>query len=104
MKNLIALCVMRPVAVIMAMSALLLAAVFSALNLPLDRLPSIETARLTVETAYPGLGAEDVRAIVTVPVEDALSPVKGLERIRSVSRDGASLITLDFRWGTDAGR
>ncbi|MDR2661882.1 MAG: efflux RND transporter permease subunit, partial [Treponema sp.] len=43
------------------------------------------------------------RQALTIPVEDALSSVKGLERIRSVSRDGASLSVLDFRWGVDSG-
>jgi multidrug efflux pump subunit AcrB len=47
------------------------------------------------------MGAEDVRTIITIPVEDAVSPVKGLERIKSVSRDGESIIMLDFRWGVN---
>jgi multidrug efflux pump subunit AcrB len=47
------------------------------------------------------MGAADVRSILTVPLEDALSSVKGLQRLRSLSRDGASVVVLDFRWGTD---
>jgi multidrug efflux pump subunit AcrB len=47
------------------------------------------------------MGAADVRSIVTIPLEDALSAVKGLQRLRSISRDGASVVVLDFRWGTD---
>jgi multidrug efflux pump subunit AcrB len=39
--------------------------------------------------------------MVTIPLEDGLSSIKGLERIRSVSRDNRSFISLDFRWGTD---
>jgi len=39
--------------------------------------------------------------MVTIPLEDCLSPIKGLERMRSVSRDNRSLISLDFRWGID---
>ncbi|MDR1238932.1 MAG: efflux RND transporter permease subunit [Treponema sp.] len=101
MKSLIGLCAGRPVMVIMMLAALLLGAVFSLSRLSLNRLPELRTPRVTVETIYPGMGAADVRSIVTIPLEDALSPVKGLERIRSVSRDGASAISLDFRWGTD---
>jgi multidrug efflux pump subunit AcrB len=52
-----------------------------------------------VETNYYGMSAADIRHIVTVPLEDALSAVKGLEGIRSVSRDGSSILVLDFRWG-----
>jgi multidrug efflux pump subunit AcrB len=101
MKNLIRFCVNRPVTVIMAMAALVLGGGFSLSVLPLDRLPDFSYPRVTVETLYPGMGAADVRSIVTIPLEDALSAVKGLRRLRSVSRDGASVAVLEFRWGTD---
>jgi len=103
MKDLIDWCVRRPVSVIMALTALLLGGVFSFSILPLQKLPEFPFPRVTVETLYPGLGAEDIRSLITIPVEDALSSVKGLERMRSVSRDGASLTVLDFRWGVDSG-
>jgi multidrug efflux pump subunit AcrB len=101
MKDFITLCVKRPVTVIMSLAAVIFGGIFSAMNLPLDRLPEIIYPRLSIETKYPGMGAEDIRTIITIPVEDAVSPVKGLERIRSVSRDGESIITLDFRWGVN---
>jgi multidrug efflux pump subunit AcrB len=100
-KDLIRFCVSRPVMMIMALGALLLAGGFSLSVLPLDRLPEISYPRVTVETIYSGMGALDVRSIVTIPVEDALSSVKGLQRMRSISRDGASVVVLDFRWGLD---
>ncbi|MDR0878232.1 MAG: efflux RND transporter permease subunit [Treponema sp.] len=101
MKKLISLCAGRPVTVIMVLSALITGAIFSLSVLKLDQLPEMQVPRVTVETVYPGMSAPDVRSIITIPVEDALSPVKGLERMRSISRDGSSLVTLDFRWGTD---
>jgi multidrug efflux pump subunit AcrB len=101
MKNLISFCIGRPVTVIMIMAALFMGAFISISVLPLDRLPELSSPGVTVETLYPGMGALDIRSIVTIPLEDALSPVKGLESLRSVSRDGASVISLDFRWGLD---
>ncbi|MDL2230108.1 efflux RND transporter permease subunit [Treponema sp. OttesenSCG-928-L16] len=101
MNSIIQLCVKRPVTVIMVILAVLLAGGFAITRLPLDKLPEISYPRITVETMYPGMGATDVRSIITIPIEDALSSVKGLERMRSVSRDGASVIVLDFRWGLD---
>jgi multidrug efflux pump subunit AcrB len=99
MKSLVVFFVKRPVTVIMGMAALVLGALFCFSFLSLDKLPEISIPQVMVETVYPGMGAEEIRSLVTIPLEDALSSVKGLERIRSVSRDGASLITLDFRWG-----
>jgi len=101
MKGIITLFVKRPVTVIMILAALIFAAVFSLFTLPVNRLPSFSTPRVTVETLYQGMAANEVRSMVTIPLEDGLSPIKGLERIRSVSRDNRSLISLDFRWGTD---
>ena len=101
MKGLINIFIRRPVTVIMILAAQIIAAVFTIFTMPVNRLPEISVPRVTVETIYPGLAAEDIRTLVTIPLEDSLSPIKGIERIRSVSRDSRSLISLDFRWGVD---
>ncbi len=101
MKELITLCARRPVTVIMMLAALGIAAIFSVTRMPLVRLPEMSVPSVMVETAYPGMAASDIRSLVTIPVEDALSPVKGIQSIRSISRDGVSLISLNFRWGSD---
>jgi len=101
MNGLINLFVRRPVTVIMILAALIIAAVFSIFTLPVNRLPDFSVPRVTVETVYPGMAANEIRTLVTIPLEDGLSPIKGLEKMRSVSRDNRSLISMDFRWGTD---
>jgi len=101
MRGLINLFVRRHVTVIMILAAVIIAAVFSLLSLPVNRLPEFSIPRVTVETLYPGMAADEIRSMVTIPLEDGLSPIKGLERIRSVSRDNRSFISMDFRWGTD---
>jgi multidrug efflux pump subunit AcrB len=101
MKGIINLFVRRPVTVIMLLTALIITAIFSIFTLPVNRLPEFSIPRVTVETIYPGMAANEIRSLVTIPLEDSLSPIKGLERIRSISRDNRSLISLDFRWGTD---
>ena len=101
MKGLIDFFIRRPVTVIMILTAQIIAAVFSVFSLPVNRLPDFPVPRVTVETLYPGMAANEIRSFVTIPLEDGLSPVKGLEKMRSVSRDNSSLISLDFRWGTD---
>ncbi len=101
MRGLINLFVRRPVTVIMILAAQIIAAVFSLFTLPVNRLPEFSVPRVTVETVYPGMAANEIRTLVTIPLEDGLSPVKGLEKMRSVSRYSRSLISMDFRWGTD---
>jgi len=101
MRGLIILFTRRPITVIMILAALIIAAIFSLFSLPVNRLPEFSVPRVTVETLYPGMAANEIRSMVTIPLEDGLSAIKGLERIRSISRDNRSVISLDFRWGTD---
>ena len=101
MRGLINLFVRRPVTVIMILAAQIIAAIFCLFSLPVNRLPDFSVPRVTVETIYPGMAANEIRTLVTIPLEDGLSPIKGLEKIRSISRDNRSLISMDFRWGTD---
>jgi len=101
MKSIINLFIRRPVTVVMILTALIMAAVFSIFTIPVNRLPDFSVPRLTVETMYSGMAANEIRNMVTIPLEDSLSPVKGLEKIQSISNDNRSIISLDFRWGTD---
>jgi len=101
MNGLINLFVRRHVTVIMILTAVIIAAIFSLLHLPVNKLPELSVPRVTVETIYHGMAANEIRSMVTIPLEDGISPIKGLEKIQSVSRDNYSFISLDFRWGTD---
>jgi len=101
MKGLINFFIRRHVSVIMIIAAVFIAAVFSLINIPINKLPELSVPRVTVETQYPGMAAEEIRSMVTIPLEDGLSAIKGLEKMRSISRDNRSFISLDFRWGTD---
>jgi len=100
MKQLIYICIRRPVAVTMGLAALLLAGILALMGIPVDLLPEIQVPRVQISAQYTGLAARDIRTVLTIPLEDALASVRSLQRIRSVSRDGESLIVLDFVWGT----
>jgi Cation/multidrug efflux pump len=101
MNGLINFFIRRPVTVVMILAAIISAAVFSLFSMPVNRLPDFSVPRVMVETVYSGMAADEIRSFVTIPLEDGLSPIKGLEKMRSVSRDNRSIINLDFRWGTD---
>ncbi|MDF1569348.1 MAG: efflux RND transporter permease subunit, partial [Spirochaetaceae bacterium] len=90
----------RPVATFIAFLALAGAGILAAFRTPLDFLPRMEVPQITVATSFPGLPAADIRELVSIPLEDALSGLGGLKRIRSYSRDGSSLIQLTLDWGS----
>ena len=95
------LSVRRPVAVAMLTLAAVFLGLISFVRLPIDLLPSIEYPRLVIYTRYPDVGPTEVERFVTEPIEQAVGRVPGVERVESVSRDGMSLVTLRFSWGTD---
>ena len=76
---------------------------FALLQLPVNRLPEVELPVIAVVTTYTGASPEDVETLLTEPVERAVSGVAGVETVTSTSRQGASLVLIQFTWGTDMG-
>jgi CzcA family heavy metal efflux pump len=66
-----------------------------------DVFPEFAPTRVEVQTACLGLSAEEVEELVSVPLEDALNGVAGVETVRSESVAQLSNITLLFKRGTD---
>ncbi len=91
----------RPVSVIMLYIGVMVIGIISGLSIPEEYVPDIAVPELVVSTVYPSGSPEDVRLLVTMPLEDALSSLNGLKSIKSVSRSGVSTIRLEFQWGTD---
>lgn len=49
---------------------------------------------VTIQTIYPGASAADVELNVTIPIEEALEEVPGIEEMVSESSEGMSSITV----------
>jgi hydrophobic/amphiphilic exporter-1 (mainly G- bacteria), HAE1 family len=91
----------RPVAVAMFFLAVVFLGAISFARLPIDLLPDVAYPRLVVYTSNPGAAPVEVERFVTETVEQAVSTVPGVQKVESVSREGASLVTVRFAWGTD---
>jgi CzcA family heavy metal efflux pump len=90
----------RPLVLIVA--AVVLALGFQAAReLPLEVLPDMTKPTVTLLTECPGLAPEEVEILVTQRLEAALQGVGGLDRLRSNSDVGLSLVFAEFAWGTD---
>jgi len=84
--------------------AVILAIVFSALaveRIPVQLKPTIDVPRITVTTPFRGASAQEVEEQVTRELEEVLQNVQGLIEMTSVSAQGQSQITLEFRYGYD---
>src|SRR5512134_2931251 len=70
-------------------------------NSAVDVFPEFAPPRVEIQTLSMGLSATDVEELVTVPLEQALNGVLGLDVIRSRSVTDLSDIVLIFKPGTD---
>jgi len=95
------LSIRRPVATSMLYVAIGVLGVVSFARLPIDLLPDVSFPTLSVWTEYTDAGPAEVERLVTEQVESVLSRVPGARSIDSRSREGQSLVRLQFYWGTD---
>lgn len=99
--NLTRLSLRNPITVIMAVLGAIILGIISFSKLPVDMFPEITFPSITVATFYPGANPQDMERMVTYPVEKAVSTVNGVKYVSSISRQGASLVTAYFNWGTN---
>jgi HAE1 family hydrophobic/amphiphilic exporter-1 len=95
------LSIRRPVAVAMFFLGVVFLGVLSFVRLPIDLLPDVAYPRLVVYTGNAGVAPAEVERFITEPVEQAVSTVPGVQGVESTSREGSSLVTVRFAWGTD---
>ena len=96
MRWLIDFSVRRPVAIAMVYYALALLAWAAWANLPVDVVPEGDFPKLNVNTSWPGASPESVQSLVTSPIETIAVTVRGVHKVTSQSRRGASLVEVEF--------
>ena len=87
--------------VIVISMALLLAGVMALRKLSVDAFPDVTNVQVQVATEAPGRPPTEVERFITVPIETSMTGLPGLVEMRSLNRNGVSLVTLVFTDKTD---
>ena len=99
--NLVEFATRRRVTIAMMTLTLVLFGLIALGSLKVNLLPDLSYPTLTVRTDYEGAAPAEVETLISQPAEEALGVVKGLRKLKSVSRTGQSDVVLEFAWGTD---
>lgn len=91
----------RPITFLMSTLILLGFGLYGLQNLRLNLYPDVSFPTITVYTSYEGVAPEDIETLVTRPIEESVGSISGIRRVRSLSSQGASVVKLNFEWGTD---
>ena len=95
--------VRRPVLAIVVNLVILIAGIQAIRTLNVRQYPKLESASVTVKTAYVGASADLVRGFITTPLERAIAAADGIDYIESQSTQGLSTISVRLKLNFNAG-
>ncbi len=99
--NISAFSVRKPVTITMFYLGIALLGVISYIRLPQELFPPINYPRLSIVTQYTNAAPEEIETLITRPIEEAVGAVGNMRGITSVSKEGTSIVTVSFNWGTN---
>lgn len=94
MKKIIHFFVYKPLVANLVFVFLFLAGMISVLSMKREAFPRVNFRQVRVLTVYPGASPVDVEKKVTIPIEEKLREVEGLDSVRSISRNSESDISI----------
>lgn len=94
-------CVNKPVTTLLIFITAVLMGIFCIFDMPVDMYPDMNLPYMVVYTSYSNAGPEEVEQSLTRIMETSLSGLSGLKTMKSTSQSGASIIILEFDYGTN---
>ncbi|HVV14901.1 MAG TPA: efflux RND transporter permease subunit [Candidatus Paceibacterota bacterium] len=86
---------------LLVIAAVTISGVFAAVRITKESAPEVSIPVGIVSTVLPGASAEDVERLVTNKLEEHLANIENLDTLTSTSRDGISVVTVQFLASAD---
>ncbi len=94
--------VRRPVLALVVNLVIVIAGLQAVRSLNVRQYPKLESATVSVRTAYVGANADLVRGFITTPLERAIAAADGIDYIESQSAQGLSTINVRLKLNVSA--
>ncbi len=91
----------RPVLAVVLSISFVVLGIVSLRSIGIREYPAVDPPIVTVTTSYAGAAPEVIDATVTDPLEEVINGVQGIRSISSTSREGQSIITIEFELEID---
>jgi hydrophobic/amphiphilic exporter-1 (mainly G- bacteria), HAE1 family len=88
----------RPITTLMFYIGVLMLGILVFQNIGTDFLPPVKIPKLTIQTAIPNTSPDEIENNLTRPIESALNTIAGVKKVSSITREGLSIVTLEFYW------
>lgn len=88
--------VKKPLTVVVGMIIVVVLGVVSFMNTSTDLLPEMELPFSVVMTTHIGATPEQIERDVTIPIEEAMSTLSGIDMVSSTSSEHVSIVMLQF--------
>jgi HAE1 family hydrophobic/amphiphilic exporter-1 len=94
--NISDICIRRPVFTWVLVAAPVVLGLVSYFRLGVDLFPKVDFPVVAVTASLAGASAEEMETTVTKPIEEAINSVSGVDELRSSTREGLTVITVQF--------
>ena len=100
-EKIVRLSLQQRLLVVIVALVLFVAGLLATKRLSVDAFPDVTNVQIQIAAKAPGRSPEEVERFVTVPIELSMTGLPGLTEMRSLNRNGLSVITLVFTEKTD---
>ncbi len=96
------LSVRNTVLVNLLMISVIVVGLLALVRMPREMFPNVSLRWVFITVSYPGVSSEDIEKLITVPIEDEIADVEGIDFLWSGSAEGIAYIAAKFYDLSDA--